>query len=120
MSDVDTQLLQSFALMRRGDSSGLASLYALTSRHLYAIIKSVLGSDNAANDVLKALYMKLWRDRAVANAYTGWTLKDLAILAHRMAIDAKYADTANVLPDPANGAPPMNLSGKGGGVSNDQ
>lgn len=75
----------------------MPEIYALTSPHLFGIIKNIVSDDASAQTVLKSVYARVWdRRRVLKSRHKGDPLNYMRRLAHRSAMDFKFkAGTAS-------------------------
>ena len=80
----ETALLTRVAL---GDRTAFRELYTLTSGRLFAIAKSMLRQQAAAEDVLQDAYVKIWYSAAAFNPAKGEALAWMITILRNLAID---------------------------------
>lgn len=83
-------LLKLFERLETEGASVMPEIYALTSPHLFGIVKNLVSDNNSAQTILKSVYSRLWDRRHVLQTrHKGDPLNYLRRLAHRLAMDYK-------------------------------
>lgn len=78
------QLLEGIA---QHDESMLAQLYDLSSLNLYALISEIVTDRDAAQDILKEVYLHLWKDAKRIQAVGGSVVVWMTLEARSRAVD---------------------------------
>ncbi len=78
------QLLEGIA---QRDESMLAQLYDLLSPNLYALISEIVTDRDAAQDILKEVYLRLWKDAKRIQAVGGSVVVWMTLEARSRAVD---------------------------------
>lgn len=73
--------------VRFGDESAMARLYDRYSAIVYAVALRVLGDAMAAEDILRGVFMQLWRNPGLFNSSRGNLTSWLPVIARNRAID---------------------------------
>lgn len=86
-----------FERLQTEGSGAMREIYALTSPHLFGIIKSIVSDEADAQRALKSVYARVWTQRrALQSRHKGDPLNYMRRLAHRSAMDFKFRETAEV------------------------
>jgi len=90
-------LIKLFERLEKEGVSVMPEVYALTSPHLYGIVKTLVSDEVSAQIVLKSVYARIWERREVLQArHRGDPLNYIRRLAHRLAMDFKLRDNVKV------------------------
>lgn len=73
------------------DESALAELYDLAAPELYGLVSEIVTDSEAAQDILKEVFVRLWRDAKRIQAAGGSVRVWLALEARARAVDWKRA-----------------------------
>ncbi len=78
---------QLLAGIAQHDGQALANLYDLTATNLYGLICEIVSDHNAAQNILKELFLRLWRDAKRIEAGGGSVIVWLTLDARAKAVD---------------------------------
>lgn len=112
MANNQIDLEAAIALIIAGERDGLAQLYALTSKYVFAIVSKVLDDRIETTRLTKKIYLQIWEDLTQTKACSPFTLQDLLKRAHRSAIETAYEKRAGVVI-----AEPVKLEQKSTGIA---
>jgi DNA-directed RNA polymerase specialized sigma24 family protein len=83
-------LIKLFKRLEKEGARVMPEIYALTSPHLFGIIKNLVSDNKSAQSILKSVYSRLWEQRHVLQTrHKGEPLNYMRRLAHRLAMDYK-------------------------------
>ena len=102
------------ALVQSGDEQSMATLFDRYSKAVYSIALRVLEDEAAAEDVLQAVFMQLWRNPESFNADSGGLGGGLALNARARALDALRRAHSTGFINPVALAMPADLAGEAG------
>lgn len=87
-SDRSRELSQLLARAGLGDRAAFATLYELTSSHLFAVVLRINRDRAQAEDILQEVYVNVWRAAGGFDAAQGQPLTWLTSIARNRAIDS--------------------------------
>jgi len=83
----ETTVDQLLAGIARHDESMLSQLYDLTAPNLYGLISQIISDHDAATNILKEVFVRLWRDARRIEASGGSVMVWLTLEARAKAVD---------------------------------
>ena len=86
-SDRSRQLSQLLSRAGLGDRAAFATLYELTSPHLFAVVLRICRDRAQAEDILQEVYVNVWRSAGGFDAAQSQPLTWLTSIARNRAID---------------------------------
>lgn len=102
----------------QGDRAALELVYEATSPQLYGIVVRILGRRDAADEVLRQVYVRVWQRAGDFDPASCSPITWLATIARNLALDQARRDTAGSREDFP--APPQGLGGDGASAAHEQ
>jgi len=81
-----------------GDQGAFALVYDLTARDVLAIVRRFTIDDSLAEDIVRDVFVAIWRAAPLGERYRGWAALWIIVLSHNFVLARLRAEDGSEVP----------------------